>query len=550
MTASLLVRRPSVAFLAGWLFAALLFAGWSLATPISSAPDEPSHVVKAAATVRGDLTGGPTDATGIEAFTLPRDVSDLGGAMACTAAQPTVPATCQPDLDSFGDDEFAATSGVGSYNPLYYALVGWPSLFLGGDAAVIGMRLVSALVNAFFVGVVAWAAAQMRRGSAVAAWSAVALTPMATYLGGMVNPNGVEVTGCLALAAMAWLIVHDPDGPRLGVRAGALVVAGVVAGNARSASPLFVLLIVVAVLLTVPVRDVGDLLRRRPVWLAAAVAAVGLGAAAAWTVLVAAPAGFIPSSDPARDTLLPAVLHTLAATENYGTEMIGVLGWFDTGLPQPVYYGWTAGVGLVVAGALGFARRRALVGAGLLMVALLLVPSVLQAPSAAAFGYIWQGRYSLPVFVGMVIVAGLAWQHARPSHERWLRLVVVVVSAATVGQVASFATAYRRYSVGVSRPFRDVLEPGSWQAPGGLVAVALVFVVGAVGLGVLGVLVTRAVEAAAAEIPSRADAPASADAPSSVDASPVRADGGEEPAAGTDPALDVAPGRATHAPRA
>ncbi|WP_423918445.1 DUF2142 domain-containing protein [Frigoribacterium sp. 2-23] len=494
MTKSLFLRRPSTAFLAGWFFALLVFGGWSIASPVSSAPDEPSHAVKAEATVRGMFTGAPTDQVGIESFSLPRDISDLGGAMACTAAQPTTSALCQPDLGMFPSSEFAATSGVGSYNPVYYALVGWPSLFLEGDEAIIGMRLASALINGVFIGVMFWAAAQMTRGSSLVAWIAVALTPMATYLGGMINPNGVEITGCAALASVAWLIVHDRAASRLASRASMLAASGIVAGNARSASPLFVALIVVAVLLTVPLERVRELIRRRQVWIAAGVSVLGLGFAAVWTALVAAPAGFIPSSDPARDGIAQAVVHTLGATENYGTEMIGVLGWFDTGLPQPVYFGWTAGIGFLVIGALAFARRRFLLASVVLMIALLLVPSLLQAPSAATYGYIWQGRYSLPVFVGMVIVAGLGWQHSRRPDERWSRPVTIVVAAAAVAQIVSFATAYRRFSVGVARPFRDVLTGDAWQAPGGLVFVTGLFVVGAVGLAITGISISQALE--------------------------------------------------------
>src|SRR5579875_1497007 len=51
-------RHPTLRL---WLltFAALLAASaaWSLATPLGGAPDEPAHIERAAAAVRGQLTG-------------------------------------------------------------------------------------------------------------------------------------------------------------------------------------------------------------------------------------------------------------------------------------------------------------------------------------------------------------------------------------------------------------------------------------------------------------------------------------------------------------
>jgi hypothetical protein len=475
------LARPWVALLVGWAFAFVFFSAWAVASPVSSAPDESGHIMKAAATARGMLQGEPTDSPGNESFRLPADVADVGGPMTCTAFHAETPASCQPDFDSYTSDEVTVVSGVGSYNPLYYAAVGWPSLLLHGDAAVISMRLMSALLNSFFVGVLFWVSTQLGRGRSLLGWAAVAFTPMAGYLSGVVNPNGVEITACAALAATAWLVVHGCGDAHLKTAVAFVAASGIVAANTRTASPLFVAVIVVAVLLTVPFDRVRELARLVPVRVAAAVSVVGLAAAAAWTLLVAAPAGFIPSSDPARDGLLSAAVRTLGSTDEFGTELIGVFGWFDTGLPAPVQYGWTAAIGFVVLGALVFSARRSLPGVLLLMAAFLFVPTVIQAPSASTFGDIWQGRYSLPLFVAMIIVAGLAWGAASPRPLP-RRLVPVIVVMAGAGQLASFAAAYRRFSVGIGRPYSDVLAADAWQAPGGLALVVALCGVGVAGL--------------------------------------------------------------------
>jgi hypothetical protein len=63
--------------------------------------------------------------------------------------------------------------------------------------------------------------------------------------------------------------------------------------------------------------------------------------------------------------------------------------------------------------------------------------------------------------------------------------VPIIVVLAGAGQLASFAAAYRRFSVGIGRPYSDVLTADAWQAPGGLGTVVALFGVGAVGLVVL-----------------------------------------------------------------
>ena len=69
-----------------WLTAFLAFfalsAAWALATPLTAAPDEPFHMVKAAATVRGQLHGSPGARPGRGLVSVDRagDRGDRGGA--------------------------------------------------------------------------------------------------------------------------------------------------------------------------------------------------------------------------------------------------------------------------------------------------------------------------------------------------------------------------------------------------------------------------------------------------------------------------------------
>ena len=163
--------------------------------------------------------------------------------------------------------------------------------------------------------------------------------------------------------------------------------------------------------------------------------------------------------------------HSLWTLGDYGRGMIGVLGWQDTRLPEPLFTGWTAGIGAAVA--LGLATiRRAWVPVLLLSAAVLLLPAVFQATSAHRFGYIWQGRYGLPVLVALVLVAVAVGGRTALRRTSPVPLTAVLWTAWGVAQVTAFLMAYHRYSVGVGGPWDVMWRGAGWQAPHGLSAVA------------------------------------------------------------------------------
>jgi hypothetical protein len=484
---------PWRAFLLGWAAAFLIGSAWAIVSPMASSPDEPSHILKAEATVRGQFTGTPTKSQGLTDVDVPKDLIGPGSNITCYVFNGAQNASCLKRQHVEDDNTLVEQgTGVGDYNPLYYGVVGWPSLFLHGNKAWFAMRLMSALLNSFFIGILFFVASQLRRTPAFLAWVATALTPMTLYLTGMVNPNSVEIVGCGALAAVAWLIVSDRTRSQLGVRMTFLAIAGVVAGNTRALSPGYVGIILIAVLISFPFRRSADLIRRPAVWIGLGVGAVGLIAAAAWTLLISGPAGFLPTNTP-RDGLVRAFIQTLRNTSDFGRMMIGRLGWLDTPLPDVVYVGWTVGIGFLVVAVVLVGFRRATLGALLLMLAVLFVPAVVQSPSVKTFGYIWQGRYTLPVFVAMILVAGIVVERTVLRRVDPRRIVAVLGFAAMLGQFVAWFTAYKRYAIGLPGSWRALLHPTPWSPPGGLVPITVVFLVGTIGMWVLSILISRTI---------------------------------------------------------
>jgi hypothetical protein len=93
-----------------------------------------------------------------------------------------------------------------------------------------------------------------------------------------------------------------------------------------------------------------------------------------------------------------------------------------------------------------------------------------QAPRINTTGGFWQGRYWLPLLVGVPLVATAAIPKLRRrGPRRWQRVVtgasILIGGSVLIGaQVSSFLTALRRYQVGLGAP------PGArvqWTPPGG-----------------------------------------------------------------------------------
>jgi hypothetical protein len=147
---------------------------------------------------------------------------------------------------------------------------------------------------------------------------------------------------------------------------------------------------------------------------------------------------------------LSAALHV--SIDNWGRyfrQTIGVLGWLDTTLPFFVYVAWVAALVVVVIIDLRGANPRGVVALVALVAAWLALPLIINGFTNSRAGLTYQGRYSLPIFVGLVFLP--MWSD-RPTlrfprlSQRWL--VGVVLALVVVAEVGAFWQLLRRYSVG------------------------------------------------------------------------------------------------------
>ena len=147
-------------------------------------------------------------------------------------------------------------------------------------------------------------------------------------------------------------------------------------------------------------------------------------------------------------------------------QMIGVFGWLDTPAPAVTYVLWTAGVGFLVLVALAWATRRRVAALFVILAATIVVPLTLEsAVYGDAGGPAWQGRYGLPLAVGIPIVAAMAVATSERGRQlAGRRFFVGAGVMLVVAHVLAFAQNLRRYTVGYDGEIQFWKHP-FWSPP-------------------------------------------------------------------------------------
>ncbi len=465
-------RRILSAFAIVALSTFLLSTLWALASPVFSVPDENAHATKAIAQVHGQVVGEEVEGIKHLVVDLP-DGFDYRPELTCFAFEPTVTADCAPELGGGGGTPWFNT-WVGTYNPTYYAVIGWPALLLDGNEAIIAMRIASALVNALLFGAGAAAAFASARRSWLPVGSLVVLSPMIMYFSGSVNPQGFEVAGAFLLWwAGLRLAEHWRDGTTHGLSAGilwpAVTVGALVVSNARATGPLWTLIVLALVATVVGWRTAWHgIARVRTIpWLVAL--ALPAAFSAFWTLGVGSLSNQADVGDAplvGRSPLVGAWA-MIRQTPAFIQQAAGYFGWLDTPMPGSFYLLLALALAIPVMTALAVLRRRSAARLLVVVSASLVVPIVLQAYSVSQTGIIWQGRYGLFLYIGVVIVS--VWMLEDREAVRVAppgrRLVPIAVGSLSAFGLMAYVVALRRYTVGADVPITEMLDEIAWSPP-------------------------------------------------------------------------------------
>lgn len=460
---------PRTSFVLGTVAFFLLGLPWLLTTPLMGAPDEPAHTIRAAAIVRGDAFGleqeiGSHRGVRITGYHyrvyLPESYASLARVSACYAGNPERLPQCARPVDPDTDTVPVATA-AGRYPPPYYVLVGLPSLVSAPQPGVYVMRGLSLLLSACMVGVASAALARARARPLAYAGLALAVTPMVPFLAASVNPNGLEVTGAIATWVTGIQLARSDRPDPVLVRY--FVVAAIAFGLARPTSPIFLAAAVVAILLAWGNRTRLRLLwddRTSRRWLIGLMAVVG--AAMVWTLATGALESFggVGRPDLSRGEILE---ESWDYTTRRIHQMVAWFGWLDAPGPLSLLHGWEWTAVAFGVGALGLGTWRVRVVVVLLVAGVLVLPLLAEVMSAQRIGFAWQGRYTLPLAVGVPLLASDTVAERVP---RWqFTMTAVLLGAWTIGHGLGHVAYLRRLLDGYPAPLlRFLTDPGtSWR---------------------------------------------------------------------------------------
>lgn len=436
------LRRPRTvsARRAGTLFFLGLFAvqlAWIFSVPAFRGLDEHDHVYRADAVAHGQWVA-PGDRA-------PESRGDLVSVRASIvrAAGPVcsaLPYTDTYDCTAYGPDgegRVLIASAAARYHPAFYAVIGTVAKPFEGEAAVLAMRVATALMCS---GLVAVALASWRAISS-SPWMPsafiVVLTPTMTYSSAVAAPNGVE----MAAALLAWVsllrLLHARGaGRRLPVApVAAATSALVLVATLRSIGPAWALLIVGACLMSAPGALHWCRRHRRALVVPILVVTAAALAGSLWTLSQG-------TNDPSQDAASfpsPDVASMLRQPLLWFFQSIAA---FPTRSERslPVVYALVGLVAIAFVGAgLWRADRRLRWTMATITAIVIVLPLALTVVSYEEIGFAWQGRYAWPLSMGVPLLAGLALSRgaARPTVRRVAILGTVAAAAAatSVSQV-------------------------------------------------------------------------------------------------------------------
>ena len=446
-------RAERRAFLRRWLAAFLLVAtfstAWSMVTPPAGGPDEQYHAIKGAAVVTGQFTGrfDPVLGGGATFVEVSARWERLDHMPGCFAFHPEIPADCAGELDGpTGDKDVRTRAGITP--PFFHGMVGAPMHFMSTLDGFYLSRLIGSLVAAGMVATALTLAAAARSwflvGAVLVSW-----TPMAAFLSGVINPSSLEISAATLLWVSGLLLVRPEGVPEWLQRRLVWFFAGAAIPFVltRQPSPILLACIVAVLVVAAPWARVRALIADRRIWLPAGLVAAAAVGAVVW--LLANPLG--PGGDTAvvvygRRDMITVPLRRLDIIYE---QMIGVFGWLDTRPPSFVRLGWSAVIALVVVLGVAVGPRRLAVATGAATVVSLCFYVGLEGSLLRQTGPVFQGRYLLPLAMGIVMLAGRGVDESAPERRRRLLPALgVVVGITAAAQLVAIWFGARRFAVG------------------------------------------------------------------------------------------------------
>ncbi|MBO9520723.1 MAG: DUF2142 domain-containing protein [Nocardioidaceae bacterium] len=424
--------EPSARRIFGGTLVGLLLvqAAWILALPAFRGIDEFDHVYKATAVARWQWLddGPPTEGRG-GLVTIPANIVRAARSE-CQRYNYTEAANCVGTPASDPHQQRIATA-ASRYNPAYYLIVGTIARPFDGAAADYVMRAVTALLCALLL---AWSAALLVRCSGpswVALIFTIGITPVLVYSTSIASPNGLTYAG----AALLWasIAAFTRTYERRGQLALPATIGAVALTATHTTGPMWLALTGVTALVLVP----------RQQWFTALRTDLRTWTTAGSVVMFAVLLSVVWVRHASTNALGPAQDQGHAAIgELFGLQFLWALqaiAAYPTRNEHPpvfVYALWAVLLLAALMWTARVARPRLRLALGLLLAMLVVVPTTLTVIAYPHQGPVWQGRYSLPLWMGVLVVMLLAIpQVSRPPRRILVHTVVAMTTVAVATSV-------------------------------------------------------------------------------------------------------------------
>jgi hypothetical protein len=337
------------------------------------------------------------------------------------------------------------------------------------------MRIMSALLTAFMLTTMFVALLAQSRSWWPAVAGCVGITPTVLFLGGVVNPNAVEMASAGALLSVITLILRrELTRATLWSFASLAIVSAFLLLGGRSLALAWLAVIGVASVILVPWQRITELLKRPAILYMVA----GIAAAAIWMVLWFSfsvvpvdPSGQVAHRAPG---LVMVTKIMLEATFQSWSSWIGQFGWLDYIAPSGIQILWGSSIAALFFLATIFSRGRTRALLIFFFLVTVITPVAVQVALYNEVGWLWQGRYLLAMYLCTLIVAGIAldqrFSELSQPHAR--RIVRAGATLLAIGQVAAIVFVLRRYVV-TNQSWKSMLTAPLWQPPGSWILLAL-----------------------------------------------------------------------------
>jgi hypothetical protein len=465
-------HKKHFAVLSFFLYVTCLTFSWVLMQPPYSVADEPAHTIKAVASAYGQFDRPQVIGQfgyGAYSYDVPKVFTSIWHST-CYNDDTRTTAACIGDFPP-GTELVGTTSTAGPNPPTYYVAIGWLGRLFPSQTGFYLMRFLGAFL--FCLTLTFTFALQFFKSKSRNAWVSLLmlLTPAVSSFSAVINPFAYEIAAAALFWTSAFLLTDKSRSNRKAKQLWAsLIISAVFFSCIRPAAFVWISVVMFFVIVSVPgniTRQLNFQDKKMRSILGIAFNAVVISLALSYrtqTDLVVDPTNTIAPMVGAGGGMLSNMVISYERLGSFFIQLFGYFGWTSFYPPVAVPILFVTAVVMSI-GIMRISTWRLRSGLAALIAFVYFGPVVLEGARASSLGFFYQGRYILPVAIGIPIYIWLRGEERRPNrYTLLLTRTIVGLSAGSSIFAANYVA--RRFVSGTDGRimwFFDV----KWNPPGG-----------------------------------------------------------------------------------